>query len=92
MLADPAMRVSKAYWTLIPEDGLSLRATYIIDPEGNVKVFEFHDLSIGRSITELIRKLQAAKFTSENQGQVCPMNWEPGKKTLTPGLDLVGNI
>ena len=92
MLADPATRVCKAYWTLIEEEGLSLRATYIIDPKGTIKAFEFHDNNIGRSIEELIRKLQAAKFTSENKGRACPMNWKPGKKSLKPGMDLVGKI
>ena len=90
MFADPTRRVCTNYGTLIEEDGLSLRATFIIDPEGIVKAFEFHDNSIGRSIEELIRKLQAAKFVEENEGQVCPMNWKPGEKTLKPGLDLVG--
>jgi len=92
MLADPAQRVCKAYWTLIPHEGLSLRATYIIDPKGLVKAFEFHDNSIGRDIDELIRKLQAAQFVEKNNGQVCPVSWKPGGKTLKPGLDLVGKI
>ncbi|MFH1850001.1 MAG: redoxin domain-containing protein [archaeon] len=92
MLADPSRKVCKSYWTLIEDEGLSLRATFIIDPEGMVKAFEFHDNSIGRSADELIRKLQAARFVSENKGQVCPMNWKPGKKTLKAGLDLVGKI
>jgi len=92
MLADPARRVCRDYGTLIDEEGLSLRATVLIDPEGIIKVFEFHDNSIGRSIHELIRKIQAAKFVTENKGQVCPMNWAPGEKTLKPGLELVGKI
>ena len=92
MLADPTRRVCTAYRTLIEDEGLSLRATFLINPEGDVKAYEFHDNSIGRSIKELIRKLQAAKFVTENKGQVCPMNWEPGEKTLKPGLDLVGKI
>lgn len=92
MLADPARRVCKSYWTLIEEEGISLRATYFINPEGEIKAFEFHDNSIGRSVDELIRKLQAAKFVEENGGEVCPMNWKPGEKTLKPGLDLVGKI
>ena len=92
MLADPARRVCKNYWTLIEDDGLSLRATFIIDPNGIIKAFEFHDNNIGRSSDELIRKLQAAKFVSENKGQVCPMNWKPGAKTLKPALELVGKI
>jgi peroxiredoxin (alkyl hydroperoxide reductase subunit C) len=92
MLADPAMRVTKSYGTLIEDEGLSLRATVLIDPEGVIKAFEFQDNDIGRSGDELIRKLQAAKFVADNNGQVCPMNWIPGAKTLKPGLDLVGKI
>lgn len=92
MLADPTRRVCTEYCTLIPSEGLSLRATYIINPEGLIKAFEFHDNSIGRSVEELIRKIQAAQFVAEHNGEVCPMNWKPGKKTLKPGLNLVGKI
>jgi len=92
MLADPARRVSSAYSTLIEDEGLSLRGTFLIDPHGVLKAYEINDNSIGRSIDELIRKLQAAKFVSEHGGEVCPMNWKPGAKTLKPGLDLVGKI
>ncbi len=92
MLADPARRVCSAYGTLIEEEGLSLRATFLINPQGILKAYEFHDNSIGRSIDELIRKIQAAKFVEEHGGEVCPMNWKPGAKTLKPGLDLVGKI
>jgi NADH-dependent peroxiredoxin subunit C len=92
MLADPARRVCTAYETLIEDEGLSLRATFVIDPKGILKAYEFHDNSIGRSIDELIRKIQAAKFVEEHGGEVCPMNWKPGAKTLKPGLDLVGKI
>jgi peroxiredoxin (alkyl hydroperoxide reductase subunit C) len=92
MLADPARRVCSAYGTLIPSDGLSLRATFFIDPEGTVKAYEFHDNSIGRSVDEIIRKLQAAEYVKQHNGEVCPMNWKPGAKTLKPGMDLVGKI
>lgn len=92
MLADPARRVCSKYYTLIEEEGLSLRATFLIDPKGIIKAFEFHDNNIGRSIEETLRKLEAAKYTGEHKGEVCPMNWKPGKNTLKPGLDLVGKI
>lgn len=92
MLADPTGRVCKSYSTYIEEDGLSWRATFLIDPEGIIKAFEFHHNDIGRSIEELIRKLQAAQFVKEHKGQVCPVNWKAGEKTLKPGLDLVGKI
>lgn len=92
MLSDSAHRVSKNYGTLIEQEGISLRATFIISPEGKVKAFEFHDNDIGRSSEELIRKLQAAQFISQNKGNVCPMNWKPGKSTITPSEELVGKI
>ena len=92
MLADPARRVSSAYGILIEDEGLSLRGTFLMDPKGILKAYEINDNSIGRSIDELIRKLQAAKFVAEHDGEVCPMNWKPGEKTLKPELDLVGKI
>lgn len=92
MLADPTGNVCRAYGTYIENEGLSYRATVIIDPDGVVKVYEIHDNSIGRSTKEIVRKLHAAKFVREHGGEVCPVNWEPGKKTLKPGLELVGKI
>jgi peroxiredoxin (alkyl hydroperoxide reductase subunit C) len=92
MVADPTGKICFDYTTYINEEGLSLRGTFLIDPDGILKAYEIHDNSIGRSADELIRKLQAAKFTRENGGEVCPANWKPGEKTLKPGLDLVGKI
>lgn len=92
MIADPTGKICRAYGIYIPEEGLSLRGTFIIDPEGIVKAFEIHDNSIGRSTTELLRKIKAAIFVRENGDQVCPVNWEPGKQTLKPGLNLIGKI
>ena len=92
MVADPTGKISKAYGTYIAEEGLSLRGTFIINPEGILKAWELHDNSIGRSSNELMRKIKAAQFVSEHGDEVCPANWEPGKDTLKPGLDLVGKI
>lgn len=92
MAADPAGKLCREFGTYIEEAGLSLRGTFIIDPDGVLKALEIHDNSIGRSAKEILRKLQAAKFVRENKGEVCPASWEPGKKTLKPGLDLVGKI
>ncbi len=92
MLADNAIRVSRSYGTFIEEAGEDLRATFIIDPEGKIKAYEFHNNDIGRNIHELIRKLQAAQFVKANKGKVCPMNWTPGSNVLIKGLDLVGKI
>lgn len=92
MAADPTGNLCKALGTYIPEEGLSYRASFIIDPEGIIKAFEIHDNSIGRSADELLRKVQAAIYVRENGGEVCPAKWKPGEKTLKPGMDLVGKI
>ena len=91
MIADPTGKITKDYKVYIENEGLSLRGTFIIDPDGVLKAYEVHDNSIGRSADELIRKIQAAQFVRQH-GEVCPANWRPGKKTLKPGLDLVGKI
>ncbi|MDP2630444.1 MAG: redoxin domain-containing protein [Candidatus Uhrbacteria bacterium] len=92
MAADPTGALSKTFGTYIPHEGLSLRGTFIINPDGVLKAYEVHDNSIGRSAKELVRKIKAAQYVSQNPGQVCPASWEPGRATLTPGLDLVGKI
>ena len=92
MVADPSHEISIKYQTLIHEEGVALRGTFLINPEGILKAYEIHDNSIGRSSDELIRKLEAAKFVEEHGGEVCPANWKPGKKTLKPGIDLIGKI
>jgi len=92
MAADPTGALAKAFGTYIEHEGLSLRGSFIIDPDGVLKAFEMHDNSIGRSAKELLRKIKAAQYVKEHPGQVCPASWEPGKATLTPGLDLVGKI
>jgi NADH-dependent peroxiredoxin subunit C len=92
MVADPTGKICKAYKTYIADEGLSLRGTFVINPEGVLKAWELHDNSIGRSSKELIRKIKAAQFVSKHGDEVCPANWEPGESTLKPGLDLVGKI
>lgn len=92
MAADPTGTLCQVFGTYIDEEGISLRGTFLIDPQGILIAQEMNDNSIGRSAKELLRKLQAAQFVAKNPGQVCPASWEPGKATLKPGLDLVGKI
>ena len=93
MLADPTGAVCRAFGTYLPEEGLSLRASFIVNPDGKVVAMDIHDNSIGRNMEEIYRKLQAAKFVRDNDGAVvCPASWKPGQKTLKPGVDLVGKI
>jgi len=92
MVADPTGKLCREFGTYIEEEGVSLRGSFIINPESIPKAYEIHDNSIGRNTEELLRRLQAAIFVRENKGLVCPASWKPGEKTLKPGLDLVGEI
>ncbi len=92
MLADPPAALCRAFGVYIENEGMSQRATFIIDPDGVLKAADVHDNSIGRSAAEILRKLQAAKYVREHKGEVCPASWTPGKKTLRPSTELVGKI
>lgn len=92
MLADPTGALSKAFGVYIEEEGLAYRGTFVVDPEGKIKVAEIHDNGIGRNAQELVRKVQAAQFVATHPGEVCPAKWRPGEQTLKPGLNLVGKI
>ena len=91
MIADPTGKLSRMFEVMIEEEGLALRGSFIIDPEGVIQAYEVHSNGIGREASELLRKLQAAKFVREN-GEVCPAKWKPDKESLKPTIDLIGKL
>lgn len=92
LVGDPTHQLARAFDVLIPEEGLALRGTFIINPEGVIKTAEVHDNAIARDVKETLRKLKAAKYVAEHPGEVCPAKWNEGAKTIAPSLDLVGKI
>lgn len=92
MLADPTGQLSRALGVYIEEAGMAYRGTFLINPEGEIKLAEVLDNNIGRSATELLRKVEAAVFVATHPGEVCPAKWKKGEATLKPSIDLVGKI
>lgn len=92
MLGDPTGAITRAFDVMIEEEGLALRGTFVVNPEGVIKVAEIHDLGIGRDASELLRKVKAAQYVASHPGEVCPAKWQEGSETLKPSLDLVGKI
>ena len=92
LVGDPTATLARNFEVLIEEAGLALRGTFVINPEGVIKVMEVHDNGIGRDAKELLRKVQAAQYVASHPGEVCPAKWTPGASTLSPSLDLVGKI
>jgi lipoyl-dependent peroxiredoxin subunit C len=77
MLADTKRELSSALGILHREEGVALRATYIVDPEGVIRWVTVNDLSVGRNVDETLRVLDALQTD-----ELCPCNWKKGEKTL----------
>ena len=92
LIGDPTGALTRNFDVMIEEEGLALRGTFLINPEGQIKLCEIHDNGIGRDAKELLRKVQAAQYVASHPGEVCPAKWKEGEATLKPSLDLVGKI
>jgi alkyl hydroperoxide reductase subunit AhpC len=77
VLADTSLRVSRDYGVLLEDKGIAFRGTFLIDPKGVLQWMSVNALSVGRSVEEVLRTLQALKT-----GELCPAGWAPGKPTL----------
>jgi peroxiredoxin 2/4 len=77
ILADITKDVSRKYGVLLEDQGVALRGTFIIDPEGKIRYQSVHDLNVGRNVDEILRVLEALQT-----GELCPVGWAPGEATL----------
>ncbi|MCX7999572.1 MAG: peroxiredoxin [Leptospiraceae bacterium] len=80
LVADLTKKISSDYG-ILTEGGVALRGTFIIDPKGIVRQATINDLPVGRNIDEAIRLVKAFQYTDVH-GEVCPANWDEGKKTM----------
>ncbi len=78
MLADVKRELSSALGILDPAEGVSQRATYIVDPEGIIRFVMVTDLNVGRNVKEVLRVLDALQTD-----ELCPCNWQKGESTIT---------
>ncbi len=92
LVGDPTHTLTRALGVHIEEEGLALRGTFIVNPDGQIKTMEVHDNAIARDVKETLRKLKAAQYVAAHPGQVCPAKWNEGAKTIAPSLELVGKI
>ena len=77
MLADTKRELSSALGILHKEEGVALRATFIVDPQGVIRWVTVNDLSVGRNVDETLRVLDALQTD-----ELCPCNWKKGEETL----------
>jgi peroxiredoxin 2/4 len=84
LVADIKKDISAAYNVLDPNEGIALRGLFIIDQDGVVQHSTINNLSVGRSVDETLRTLQAFQYTQAHPDEVCPAGWQPGAKTMNP--------
>ena len=77
MLADIKRELAAACGVLDPAEGVALRATFIVDPEGVIRFVSVNDLSVGRNPQEVLRVLDALQTD-----ELCPCNWQKGEEVL----------
>ena len=77
MLADIKRELSAALGVLHPEEGVALRATFIVDPQGIIRFVSVNDLNVGRNPQEVLRVLDALQTD-----ELCPCNWQKGDDVL----------
>jgi peroxiredoxin (alkyl hydroperoxide reductase subunit C) len=80
MIADPSGTISMAYGTYVKEKGISFKATFIIDPEGIIREYEMSNELLGRNVKEIIRKINALKFSRNRKQEFCPVEIMPEEK------------
>jgi peroxiredoxin (alkyl hydroperoxide reductase subunit C) len=93
MLSDAGGRVGTVYGVYDEEAGVETRGRFIIDPDGVVQGYEVLTPPVGRNVNETFRQMQAFQLVRGSKGaEATPSGWRPGKKTLKPGIDLVGQV
>jgi peroxiredoxin (alkyl hydroperoxide reductase subunit C) len=92
MVSDRNAELSKLFGVLNPESWNAARGTFIISPERVIKSIEIVTEPIGRSSSELIRKIKALEFVRSNPGLACPASWNTGEKTLQPSIKIAGHV
>ena len=93
MASDSAGHVGSAYGVYDDEADVNVRGRFLIDPDGVIQAMEILTPPVGRRVDEAIRQLKAFQHVRATGGkEVTPSGWEPGKKVLKPGIDLVARI
>jgi len=83
LVADITKSIARDYDVLIPNAGVALRGSFLIDKEGTVRHQTINDLPLGRNVDEYLRLVEALQYHEEH-GEVCPANWKKGDKSMKP--------
>ena len=83
LLADITKKVASDYGVLIEDEGVALRGLFVIDDNDVIQQATINNLSVGRSVDEVLRLVEAYQYTAKH-GEVCPAGWTKGSDTMKP--------
>jgi peroxiredoxin (alkyl hydroperoxide reductase subunit C) len=92
MGSDPTGEVAKLFGVYDDQTGLTLRGTFLINPEGTLLASEVNFYNVGRNVDELLRKIKANLHVARHSDEACPARWDTGAKTLRPSEKMVGKV
>lgn len=81
LISDLKKEISLSY-NVLDDSGVALRGLFIIDKKGIIQYSTTNNLSVGRSVDETLRILEAVQYVAENPDEACPVDWEPGDETI----------
>ncbi len=93
MGSDRSGKVSRMFGVYNEDNGLDLRGTFVISPEGRLMNAEVNFYNLGRNIDEIVRKVKANGYLGQHGDEACPVNWKTeGDRTLKPSAEMVGRV
>ena len=93
MVSDSSGAIGELYGVYDRDAGVDVRGRFLIDPDGVIQSMEVLTPPVGRNVTEALRQIQAYQLVRNTKGaEVTPSGWQPGGRTLKPGIDLVAKI
>lgn len=87
IIEDPSMAVARAYGMLdlTAQSSATVRTVHILDPEGIIRAITWYPMSVGRSVTEMLRLVAALQKVTQDD-VLTPAGWQPGDATVLPAV------
>ena len=93
MVSDSSGAIGELFGVYDRDAGVDVRGRFLVDPDGVIQAMEVLTPPVGRNVSEALRQIQAYQHVRKTGGaEVTPSGWQPGARTLKPGIDLVAKI
>ncbi len=81
LIADTDTKMAQDYGVFNEKECVAYRGAFLLDKDNVVQSMMVNNLSLGRSVDEILRLVDALQFVEEH-GKVCPVNWQQGESGI----------